>query len=248
MNKKYAVLSAVIAAGLLIAAAIIILLPRFRINAFAEDYIFSVMASEKKGGFYGNYDAEVDSGTEIGNEIFCLMLPEGYVPDDEFVFSYGENEFCDFSPVSPEMPESLTSIDLNRSYDVKLPEREDLTKAYRALGAGGGDTVFGSLKSAALLEISDYSFWDIEKALAFCRLAVLKEIYFSGGEALVYEREDVKGIVQISECLMNDSNEPYFSVCFMFFSENDLNSPYMISMVVDSPEKAYGVINSVRFR
>lgn len=255
MRKKTVLITVIAAIIVLIATGIFILLPRMQIKVFAEEYIFPFLElTPQNGGYFEDYGAEISSGTQVQNDIFRLTLPEGYVPDDDGNYSNGEGEFAEVSSESPELPDTLETIDLNEFYDVKLPERNDLSEAYRAVGAGGGDTVYGSLKSSVLLKKSDYSFWDIDKALAFCKLAELSEIYFINGEEeenLVYERGNVKGIVSINEVrrYKNDgeSYDTYYSVFFMFFNENDLDTPYFLNMTVSSPENAFGVLNSVEF-
>lgn len=255
MRKKTALITVIAAIIALIAAGIFILLPRIQIKSLAEEYIFPMFELiPQNGGYFENYGAKISSGTQVQNQLFRLTLPEGYVSDNDGIYSNGEGEFAEVSSESPELPDTLDTIDLSDFFDVKLPERNDLSEAYRAVGAGGGDTVFGSLKSAVLLKKSDYSFWDIDKALAFCKLAELGEIYFGGGEEeenLIYERGNVKGIVSINEVrsYKNDreSYDTYYSVLFMFFNENDLDTPYFLNMTVRSPENAFGVINSVEF-
>lgn len=255
MKKKTELLIVISAIIVLIAAGIFILLPRIQIKKLAEDHIFPTFElTPKNSGYFEDYGAEIISGTEVQNDIFRLTLPEGYAHDDEGNYSNGEGEYVEISSECPELPETLDTIDLSEFFDVKLPERNDLSEAYRAVGAGGGDTVFGSLKSAVLLKKSDYSFRDIDKALAFCKLAELGEIYFGGGEGeenFVYERGNVKGIVSINEArsYKNDgeSGDTCYSVFFMFFNENDLDTPYYLNMTVSSPENAFGVLNSVEF-
>lgn len=255
MKKKTLLITVIAAIIVLIAAGIFILLPRIQIKSFADSYIFPWFEHiPKNGDYFKDYGAETVFGTEIRNDIFRLTLPEGFAPDEDGNYSNEENEYAEVSSQSPELPETLDTIDLNEFFDVKLPERNDLSEAYNAVGAGGGDTVFGSLKSAVLLKKTDYSFWDIDKALAFCKLAELGEIYYSsveGMENLVYERGNVKGTVSISKVISyrndGESGEPYYSVFFMFFNENDLDTPYYLHMIVSSPEKAFGVINSVEF-
>lgn len=255
MRKKTVLITVITAIIVLIAAGIFILLPRVQIKGFAEEYIFPVLElTPQNGGYFEDHGAEISSGTEVQNGIFRLTLPDGYVPDGDGIYANGEGEYAEVSSESPELPDTLETIDLNEFYDVKLPERNDLSEAYRAVGAGGGDTVYGSLKSAVLLKKSDYSFWDIDKAFAFCKLATLSGIYFGGGEGeenLVYERGNVKGIVSVSEgrSYKNDgeSYDTYYSAFFIFFNENDLDTPYFLNMTVRSPENAFGVLNSVEF-
>lgn len=255
MRKKTLLITVIAAIILLIAAGVFILLPRIQIKSFAEEYIFPFLElTPQNGGYFEDYGAEVVSGTEVQNDIFRLTLPEGYTPDDDGIYSNEEGEYAEISSESPELPDTLETIDLSEFFDVKLPERANLSEAYRAVGAGGGDTVFGSLKSAVLLKKSDYSFWDIDKALAFCKLAELSEIYFVNGEGeenLVYERGNVKGIVSINEGrIYKNDGESYdtcYSVFFMFFNENDLDTPYFLNMTVRSPENAFGILNSIEF-
>lgn len=255
MRKKTVLITITAAIFVFIAAGIFILLPRIQIKSLADDYIFPVLElTPQNGGYFEEYGAEVSSGTQVQNDIFRLTLPEGYVSDDDGIYSNGEGEYVEISSESPELPETLDTIDLSVFFDVTLPERDDLSDAYRAVGAGGGDTVFGSLKSAVLLKKSDYSFWDIDEAFAFCKLAELDEIYFGGGEGeenFVYERGNVKGIVSINEVRNykndGDNYDTCYSVFFMFFNENDLDTPYFLNMTVSSPENAFGVLNSVEF-
>lgn len=255
MRKKAVLITVIAAIIVLIAAGFFILLPRLQIKNFAEEYIFPFLElTPQNGGYFEDYGAKISSGTQVQNELFRLTLPEGYIYDGDGKYSNGVGEFVEVSSESPELPDTLDTIDLNEFFDVKLPERNDLSEAYRTVGAGGGDTVYGSLKSAVLLEKSDYSFWDIDKALAFCKLAELSEIYFINGEGeenLVYERGNVKGIVSINEVrIYKNDGENYdtcYSVLFMFFNENDLDTPYFLNMTVRSPENAFGVFNSVEF-
>lgn len=260
MKKKALVLTGVsVAAAAAVAVYGTILFPGRKIKAFEAEYLRPCYLDCGESAKFTEYSAKIENGYLVENDVFSLMLPEAFVYEGEYSDSeekvYKEaaedgtirNIVVVQNGSSERMP-SLREINLNKLFEVDLPEPKNLEEGYEKLCGGYPYSMYEEEKCVAQLDLENFDYTDYNKAYAFCELSALKAIYGYDSDAYVYENEEICGVLYISKNVTLKDNKQAFSALFRFYDASNLNRSYSVQIVTESMDLVNGVINSITMK
>lgn len=103
-------------------------------------------------------------------------------------------------------------------------------------------------KSCYLLTEKDYSFWNLEKGIAYLVKGTLKTgIIPDCDYILIYEREDVCGLIYVTDRSLYtelSSSSPNYSLRVELYGGDDFSTSHYLLIKCDAMETAYAIINS----
>lgn len=201
---------------------------------------------------FTHYDVTGDNTKEINNGKMTISIPEGYIEKD-----MGERE-CQMYTADESQKYTIVLMDpLDMSYMNLLSEEnlensdiniklgsEQIKKGFEKLGKGCPDSGYNTYKCIYLLEEDDYSFWDLEKGMAYSVAGFLKHVSPSWGTVYIYDNGDVCGFVHINE--LSDPNKAKYRGTLELYSKSDLNTVSTIMIMANTAEEIYAVANSAR--
>lgn len=267
MNKKIKKFLIIVVAALLLTATLYITILHPRIKT----YVAMVCVYEEMGGSrdiglpaeeYNQYSVTDDSLIMTDFGAFSIGIPsdlEDQTKEDSGFFVYRtigavtepgvNNPDIEYIGISPVGYDNSDIVIINKELIGSDAELNRLAKGYEALGYGMPDNFYNTLKCAHSLSPDDYSFWNYNKGLAYTYLLPFRagSPFYSNGDdckAYFYETEDVRGI--ICEQYRKDYDGNYHFKCD-FYSTDDLNTGYIISITVHDKETGYAIINSLTF-
>ena len=103
-------------------------------------------------------------------------------------------------------------------------------------------------KSCYLLTEKDYSFWNLEKGIAYLIKGTLKTgITPYCDYILIYEKEDVCGLIYVTDRSLYtelSSSSPNYSLQVELYGMDDFSTSHFLLIKCDTLETAYAIINS----
>ena len=266
MSKKTKTII-IIAVSILLTATLYFTILHPRIKT----YIAMVCVYEEMGGSrdiglpaeeYNQYSITDDSLIMTDFGAFSIGIPsdlEDQTKEDSDIIVYRtigavtepgvNNPDIEFIGISPDGDDNSGMVIINKELIGSDAELNRLAKGYEALGYGMPDNFYNTLRCAHSLSPDDYSFWNYNKGLAYTYLLPFRagSPFYSNGDnckTYFYETEDVCGI--ICEQYREDYDGNYRFQCD-FYSTDDLNTGYIISITVHDKETGYAIINSLTF-
>lgn len=260
MKKKALVLTGVsVAAAAAVAFYGTVLFPGRKIKAFEAAYLRPCYLDCGESAKFTEYSAKIENGYLVENDVFSLMLPEAIVYEgegsdsEEQVYKEAAEDGTIRNIVivqngSSERMPSLREINLNKMFEVDLPEPKDLEEGYEKLCGGYPDSMYEEEKCVAQLDLENFDYTDYNKAYAFCELSALKGIYGYDSDVYVYENGNICGVLYVNEMLRITGNPDSFGVIFNFYDTSNLNRSYSVQIVTESMDFVNGVINSITMK
>ncbi len=267
MSKKVKVIIIVVVSILFTATLYFTILhPRIKIyrdmvqvyNEFGGSRDIGLPAEE-----YTQYSLTDDSLVMTDFGAFSIGIPsdlENQTKEDSDIIVYRtigaviepgtNNPDIEFIGLSPDGDDNSDMVIINKELIGSNAELNRLAKGYESLGYGMPDNFYNTLRCTHSLSLDDYSFWDYNKGLAYTYLLPLRagSLFYSDGnnyKTYFYETEDVCGI--ICEQYRENYDGNYRFQCD-FYSTEDLNTGYIISITVHDKETGYAIINSLTFK
>lgn len=138
---------------------------------------------------------------------------------------------------------------LDKSYyegedSFKYIKEKDAEELFTSLGYGTPDSFYNVIKCVALLDYEDYSFWNLDKTAAFFTYASLRFAAYPDTRFYIYERDDVRAIIQTAT-FQEDESKAHFQIDI--FHKDHLNEPYGAILVVKDYEEMLAFLNSISF-
>lgn len=207
--------------------------------------------------YFTGFDLKNESFVETNVGDYTFSIPQGLEKNNEssFLNYYSNSEKSNYliimepSDLSGLNLYSKENLDENNSLGIDIAI-DNLRDGFERLGKGHPDSAYGSYKCIALLSSEDCTLWNMNEMMAFAIMGCMKAILEPsiGCDAfLVYEREDVCGILGY-EIKLNETtnkNQCYFN--FEFFSTDDLNTAYTLVGTVDKLGDVFAIVNSIEF-
>lgn len=222
----------------------------------ATDYLSAIDNEPAK--YYEHYSVQPNfEYITVDNGLFSAIIPsdfiardrkEEYLPliyrsSDEKQYEYVMFTNIVGEPMDLTDPEQYEDMD-NVTADMGMKQ---LTRGFEKIGHGLPNSSYNTYKATALLMRDDYSFWDLEKAVAFSILGIFKEIaYYDVDTLYIYETDDMCGIIQINRYIDEETDFDGYRVIFEMYNADDLNTSYTLMLGMQSLEDIYAVINSVK--
>lgn len=248
-RKKKITIAVIVAAVLLVGYLVIgVLLPRIFI-AVTVNKMLDVGESALP---FTHYDVTGDNTMEISNGKITISIPEGYIEKDMGDLGaqmYTAPQTQTFTIILMDPSDisymNLLSEDNLNSLDVKVKiSRKQVERGFEKLGNGCPDSGYNAYKCIYMLDDDDYSFWDLEKGVAFAVTGILKQIMPFWGTVYMYDNGDVCGFVHINE-LSDPDTAPYRGTLELY-SKSDLNNVSTVMIMANTPEEIYAIANSAR--
>ena len=250
MTKKKTITIIIIIAAVLLVGylALGVLLPRIFI-AVAVNKMLDVGESAAP---FTHYDVTGDNTMDVSNGRMTISIPEGYIEKDmgdlgaQMYTADQTQKFTiiimdpsDMSYMNLLSEDNLKSLDVNVNFT-----RKQIERGFEKLGNGCPDSSYNAYKCIYMLEDDDYSFWDLEKGIAFAITGILKQIMPYWGTVYMYDNGDVCGFVHINE--FTEPEEAKFRGTLELYSKSDLNNVTTIMIMANTAEEIYAVANSAR--
>lgn len=248
-KKKKITIAVVIAAVLLVGYLVIgVLLPRI----FVAVTVNKLLDIGESASPFTHYDVTAENTMEISNGKMAISIPQGYIEKDMGDLDcqlYTADQTQKFTIILMDPSDNsymnLLSEDNLDTLDVKVRiGRKQMERGFEKLGNGCPDSGYNAYKCIYMLEEDDYSFWDLEKGVAFAVTGVLKQITPSWGTVYMYDNGDVCGFVHINE--FSAPEEAKYRGTLELYSKSDLNNVSTIMIMANTAEEIYAVANSAR--
>ena len=231
---------------------------QFAVPRIAVGYALSFIIESipNSAEYFTRFDIKNDNFVETNVGDYTFSIPAGLEKNGELSLNYYINSDKTNSLIILE-PSDLSGLNLYNkenledfnSLEVDIAI-DDLRDGFERLGKGHPDSAYGSLKCIALLSSEDYTLWNMNEMMAFAIMGCMKAILepsIGCDVFLVYEREDVCGILGYKIKLNDTTNEQQCYFNFDFFSTDDLNTEYTITGTVDKLCDVFAIVNSIKF-
>lgn len=131
------------------------------------------------------------------------------------------------------------------SNKIPSPKQDAVKESIESFGLGYPEKAYDLFKAIYLLENEHYNFFDLDAAKTFLFAGDYKKDSFADETTLIYERDDIRGFIDIRDNGNPDENGNY-TLSLRIFTTNDLDVRTVIQIRTDSIEEAYGIINSAK--
>lgn len=131
------------------------------------------------------------------------------------------------------------------SNKISAPKQDAVKKAFEGFGLGYPEKAYDLFKAIYLLENEHYNFSDLDAAKTFLFGGDYKAHGFADEITFIYERDDIRGFIDIRNNGNPDENGNY-TLSLRIFTTNDLDVRTVIQIRTSSLEEAYGIINSAK--
>lgn len=197
-----------------------------------------------------DYETKLENAQLVENNVYSIQIPDylslqenrtNDVRDAYWISGWKEvNYWLEKKPDFIDGSLLKTGDNYSDDWMLKLcggkPER-----MFQTLPYGMPDSYYNTVKAALLLDWKDYDMLNLYKSMAFKNYALLRELYNETSKLYLYERDDVRAIV-----------ERWKSGTFVIevYSTDDLNSCYDI--MIDDPgigiEGVTAIMNTLEFK
>lgn len=249
-KRTIIIIVSIVAALLLIGILLWQLIPRLALSALIK----TTLPEFESAQMFDSYDITDDSLVEISTDGYTIDIPSGLIEKDmgELAAKYYHNADHTTSVclVTDAEPLEMNLLDPEKYKDIEgMPSYvavDNMEKAFESLGNGViPDNTYNTLKSAALLDSSDYNFWSIENTVGYIVMGSVKlALAYMGDTQYIYERDDARAIVYVKNPI-EDMN--YYTVTAELYSTDDLNTAHFLIINAPTLNEAYAVLNSVKF-
>ncbi len=242
---KIALISAVVLIVIVSVVYAKILLPRIVLQDAVDSYRRGIVPGE----YILDFSNKPDDAVTVENDYFSVDIPENFTLNNEDkelgMLSYKSNKDGDAIMICYEpndMSKSLLDREMYKN-DIVLEEAgiDNPEERVSSLCLVSPDSYYNTIKNAALLDSSNYDFWDLDKATAFYILGRIREGAYSGYIPYIYEREDVFAI--ISKPIKEGKGYIVDMV-----KADDLNTTYLIIYNTKYLDDVVALVNTLEFK
>lgn len=249
MKKKIIVISVMLA---LLAAGDTLyrnwLSPRLEVYNAVQDAVPDVGEPFE---YFTDFSIKNDNTFTYENEHISVELPADFTEVEPRKYSRmsaeyerGENEWL--WVVKPTVQNTRFFFSTGKySNKISFPKQDAVKKAFEGFGLGYPEKAYDLFKAIYLLENEHYNFFDLDAAKTFLFAGDYKARGFADETTLIYERDDIRGFIDIRDHGNPDENGNY-TLSLRIFTINDLDVRTVIQIRTDSLEEAYGIINSAK--
>lgn len=238
---------------LTILLALSCLIPRIALYVLVK----GVMPDCTKAEYITDYTVTDDTAVTEHANGYSYKIPSHYTKE---AIKKDDFDVCAYSAPNADAEIPYKYLIINNASDVEMNlldksyyEGEDAFKfikeknaeeIFASLGYGTPDSFYNVTKCVALLDYEDYSFWNLDKTVAFFTYASLRVAAYPNTRFYIYERDDVRAIVQTA-IFQEDESKAQFQIDI--FHKDHLNKPYGTILVVKDYEEMVSFLNSISF-
>ncbi|MBR4085774.1 MAG: hypothetical protein IKK33_15975 [Lachnospiraceae bacterium] len=253
--KKKKIIIAVIVVILLLAGAVWPMIPRVKVYKIVREFSDEVFAEEAKETCEYFTDFNI---TYAPTEPIQTVNHHGItvdIPADWVLKETGLKAFLYLSPNEEECiiitePDDLSFYSLLNENQIEelitdLPTKlgtKRLVKGFESLDIGMPDSGYNTMKAGLLLTQDSCSLFNLEKTIAHYIMCLIKTLGIAGEQHFIYETEDIHALYHIHP-RENDYLSPIYADVF---SPDDLNTCHTLVIKINSYERLYALMNSVR--
>ena len=253
--KKRKIIIIVIVVILLLVGSVWFMLPRIKVYKMVKEYsnqVFEKMADETCE-YFTDFDI-----TYSPSEPIQTVTHYGITVDIPANWKQKETDLKAFIYTSEDTNETIVIMEpRDLSFYSLLNEEQiadlmtdlpstigikSLVKGFKSLNVGMPDSGYNTEKACLLLEPDSYSVFNVNKTVAHFIMCAIKSVGLSGKQHIIYETDDILALYHVRP-LENDFLSPIYAD---IFSPDDLNTSHTISIRINSYERFYALINSVR--
>lgn len=249
--KKKIIIIAVVALVLLAAGTVFYknwFQPRLEVYNAVQDAVPDVGEPAK---YFTDFSIKNDNTFTFEDGHISIELPADFAEVEPRKYSRmsaeyerGENEWL--WVVEPTVQNTRFFFSTGKySNKISFPKQDAVKKAFEGFGLGYPEKAYDLFKAIYLLENEHYNFFDLDAAKTFLFAGDYKAGDFADGTTLIYERDDIRGFIDIRDHGNPDENGNY-TLSLRIFTTDDLDVRTVIQIRTDSLEEAYGIINSAK--
>ncbi len=219
--------------------------PRLEVYNAVQDAVPDVGAPFE---YFTDFTIKNDNTFTYQNGHILVELPADYVKgeiswSDEY---YEKNDREWLSIVEPTV-QSTNFFFIPPKYwnEISKPKMDAVKESFESFGLGLPEKAYDLFKAIYLLENEDYNFFDLDAAKTFLIAGEYKLTSVADETIFIYERDDIRGFIDIRDNGNPDENGNY-TLSLRIFTTNDLDVRTVIQIRTDSLEEAYGIINSAK--
>ena len=244
MKKSTKIMITVLAVVLVLGGIASYLVPMFLLKAATKE----IMPECKRAEYITDLKSKPEGFVIMDNGGYTIKIPS-YLSKSDYekanVYSaddgteYGSQYIFLMEPFDEEM--SLVDAYEEDNAEIKKYGIRNVKKMFESLGYGTPDSYYNVLKCTCLLDWEDYNVFSVRKSVAFSVYAALREGLYMTLDNYIYERDDVRAIVQTGE-------EGYYTIDI--FHTDDLNAGYGMRIKDEnlSFEEMVSMLNTVEFK
>ena len=253
--KKKKIIITVIVVILLLAGAVWAMIPRVKIYKIVKEFSDKVFAEEANETCEYFTDFNVTYAPSVQIQTLTYHGITADVPADWKQKDNGLRAIIYMSPDESECiifmePDDLSFYSLLSEEQIgelmtDLPTKigtKRLVKGFESLDIGMPDSGYNTMKAGLLLTQDSCSLFNLEKNIAHYLMCLIKTIGISGEQHLIYETDDIHALYHIHP-RENDYLSPVYADLFL---PDDLNTCHTLIIKINSYERLYALMNSVR--
>ncbi len=244
MKKSTKIILAVLAVVLVLGGLASYFVPMLILKAETK----KVLPEAERAGYITDFETKPEGWISVDNTGYTMEIP-AYLEKNDYdqanVYAgedgteFGAKYIMLTTPYEEEM--SLIDAYKDNEESVKKYGIRDVEKMFNALDYGTPDSYYNILKGVCLLDWEDYNILSVRKSVAFSVYAVMRKELYMTMDNYIYERGDVRAIVQTGE-------EGGYTIDV--FRVSDLNAGYSM-MIKDanlSFDEMVSMLNTIEFK
>lgn len=229
------------------------LIPRIALYALAKGILPECTRAE----YITDYSVTDDAAITEHTEAYSYKIPARYTKADIRNHSVDASSYTapnadSDSPYKYLILNRADEVEMNLldpSYykneeSLKFNKQVNAEEIFSSLGYGTPDSFYNTLKCVASLDYEDYSFWNLNKTAAFFTYATLRGGLYPDTTFYIYERDDVRAIVQTGT---DQEYEDCAQYQIDIFHKDHLNESYATLLVVKDYNEMLAFLNSIAF-
>ncbi len=250
-KSKIIVATSIATVALLILGFVFFVLPRIELYNATKEMLPECEAAAE---YFTDFTLKNEDTYTVSNEYFSIDIPT-YLSEKETLGTENDSSTMYGTPdgeiicVLVNEPRSypMSMVEAYEEYDEeKVLEKyhiADVEKMFASLGYGRPDSFYNVMKCVYLLDYKDYSFWDLDKMVAFSIYGIVRNEMLAS-KIYLYEKEDIRAFV---ECISDSM------VGVNVMKTEDLNTPYTFIVCTRGEGKnvdmneVFGILNSFQF-
>ncbi len=244
MKKKSKIIIAVLAVVLLLIGLASYLVPMLLLRAATKE----ILPEAKRAEYITDFETKPEGYVTVDNVGYTIEIPSQLSKSDyekanvysaEDGSEYGSQYLFLTEPFDEEM--NLLDVYQEEEEAIRKYGIRNVEKMFDSLGYGTPDSYYNILKCVSLLDWEDYNIFSVRKSVAFSVYAALREGFYMTLDNYIYERGDVRAIVQTG-------GEGYYTIDV--FHVDDLNAAYGMRIKDEnlSFEEMISMLNTVEFK
>ncbi len=201
--------------------------------------------------YFTDFSIKNDNTFTFEDGHISVELPADFIEVEPVKFSgdsadyeRGENEWLWIAKPTVQNTRYFFSTG-KHSNKISSPKQDAVKEAFEGFGLGYPEKAYDLFKAMYLLENEHYNFFDLDAAKTFLFCGEYKADPVFDKTILIYERDDIRGFIDLNDHGTPDENGNY-TVTLRIFTTADLDVRTVITMRTDSLEEAYGIMNSVK--